>query len=169
MKTKMKSISGYTLLELMITVVIIGIVTTMAVPRFSIAYDRMQFRTANRDIISTIRTARSTAISNKAVCGVHFDASTKVLSVFRKDPASTNPILFESGDSLLSADTLSSTFATITTDLANSVMSFKPNGSAIYVGGGNIVTLTYTDDLVGIYEINVLASTGRVSSQGYYY
>ena len=45
---KLYNQKGFTLIELMTTIVIIGIVSAMAVPRFAKAYERMEFRSANR-------------------------------------------------------------------------------------------------------------------------
>ena len=160
---------GFTLIELMTTVVIIGIVAAMAVPRFQKAYERMEFTSANKGLVSTLKVARSMSISNKDVFGVNFDPNTKIVSLFKKDPTSALLNTFEAADSLIKADTLINSFSTISTDLTNNTISFRPNGSAIYGGGGNIVCLTYTEDLIGINQINVLASTGRVQSVGHYY
>ena len=57
----LKNRAGITLIELLITVVIIGIVAAMAAPRFEIAYNRMKFKSANRDMVSSLKLARSTA------------------------------------------------------------------------------------------------------------
>ncbi len=166
---KRYSQKGFTLIELMTTVVIIGIIAAMAVPRFSKAYERMEFKSANRDLLSTLRLARSLSISNKDIYGVNFDPTSKIVSLFKKDSASTSLNTFETNDSLVQVDSLSKTFSTITTDLTGNTISFRPNGSAIFSGGGNIVCLTYTENLVGINQISILAATGRVSSVGDYY
>ena len=160
---------GFTFIELMTTVVIIGIVAAMAVPRFQKAYERMKFSSINKDVVSTLKVARSMSISNKDIFGVNFDANAKTVSLFKKDPASILYNTFEATDSVIRIDTLSSILSTLTTDLTNSTIAFRPNGSAIFGGGGNIVSMAITGDLVGINQINVLASTGRVQSTGHYY
>jgi len=73
MKKLTKSQHGITLIELLSTVVIISIVSAMAVPRFQVAIERVKFRSANRDIVSTMRLARSLAVSDKHQYGVYFD------------------------------------------------------------------------------------------------
>lgn len=160
---------GFTLIELMTTIVIIGIISAMAVPRFSKAYERMEFRSANKEITSTIRLARSMAISNKEVFGVNFDPASKIISLFKKDPTSTLLSTFEAGDSLVRVDSMTNIFSSMTTDLSDNTISFRPNGSAIFSGGGNIVSMTFTEDLVGINQFSVLAATGRVHSEGHFY
>lgn len=157
------------MIEIMIAVVIVGIVSAMAVPRFQKAYERMKFRTENREIVSTMRLARSKAITEKQNFGVSFDNSSGTITLFRKNPTSTNLTQFESTDSTIQIDTLSNGFNNITTDITNNTLTFQPNGSAVFSGSGNIVTLASTPDIIGIYHINVLASTGRVKGEGYYY
>ncbi len=160
---------GITLIELMSTVVIIGIVSVMAVPRFQIAYDRLKFRSANRGVVSTLRLARSIAISSKAYIGLQFDPNSKVVTLFKKDSAGATSLTFESSDSTLRVDTLPVDFSYVGTDLGNNILVYKPNGAANFTGGGNIITMESTDRMTGIYHINVLGSTGRVHSTGYYY
>jgi len=160
---------GFTLIELMTTVVIIGIVATMAVPRFQKAYERMEYRAANKELSSTLKVARSMAISNKEIFGVNFDPTSKIISVFKKDTASTLFSTFEVSDSLIRVDTFSNMYSTLSTDFTDNTISFRPNGSAIYSGGGNIVCMAYTEDLIGITQVNVLAATGRVKLDSHYY
>ena len=82
MKYRCKSISGFTLLELMITVVIIGIVAAMAVPRFNIAFERMKFRSQAQEMNSIIKVARSMAISDKRQYGIHVDNVGMIVTLF---------------------------------------------------------------------------------------
>ncbi len=166
---KLLSKRGITLIELMSTVVIIGIVSAMAVPRFQIAYERLKFRSANREVVSSLRLARSIAISSKAYVGLHFDPTTHAVTIFQKDSAGVLNLTFETSDSTIRVDTLPTEFGYIGTDLGNNLLVYKPNGSANFTGGGNIVTMESNDQITGIYHINVLASTGRVHATGYYY
>ena len=169
MKNKIKSNHGFTMIELMVTVVIVGIVTAMAVPRFSKEYDRMTFKTATKKVSSTIRLARSMAISQKDYFGVHFDANARTVTLYKKADTSSFYNVYQASDSTIRVDTLTREFSTLTTDLANSAVAFRPNGSAIFAGGGNIACMIYNDNIIGINQINILASTGRVKSEGYYY
>ena len=169
MNRKMRNQKGITMIELMIVVVIIGLIAGMAVPRFKNAYERIQFRSISRDIVSTMRLARSLAITNKQNVGVAFNASAHTVTLFQKDTASTVLNLLESTDSVLTVDTLPKELGYLGTDLTNSTLVYRPNGSADFTGGGNIYTFASTTDMVGVYHINILASTGRVTSTGYYY
>jgi type IV fimbrial biogenesis protein FimT len=176
MKKLTKSQHGITLIELLSTVVIIGIVSAMAVPRFQVAVERVKFRSANRDIVSTMRLARSLAVSDKQQYGVYFDGagwsetySSGLTYTLFKDLDNPANYSFDAGDSVIRIDTLPSEFVLLITDITNDAVIFLPNGSAGFTGGGNIVTMASTEDLIAILDHNVLASTGRIRSSSYYY
>jgi prepilin-type N-terminal cleavage/methylation domain-containing protein len=168
MKSKLSSKLGVTLIELLITVVIIGIVSSMAMPRFQSAWERIRVRSVNRDIVSTLRLARSMAITDKAPYGVYIDSDLRTITLF-KDLVDAGVVLFEPGDSVVRVDTLPPEFTYLSTDMDNNVLVFRPNGSADFVGGGNIVAMANTETLTSIFQHNILASTGRVRSEGAYY
>jgi len=155
-------------MEIMIVSVIIGIVAAMAVPRFQIAYDRIKFRSEHRDITSSIRLARSFAISDKDQYGLHFDGNQRVITLFR-DVVNPGAMTYETGDSVLRVDTLPAEFVYLGTDCDNDILIFQPNGSALFTGGGNVYTVAVSEKVVAIQSNNVLASTGRISTQAYYY
>jgi prepilin-type N-terminal cleavage/methylation domain-containing protein len=169
MKSKIKSNSGITLIELLIVVAIVGIVTTMALPRFQNAYDRMKFRSANRDLMSSMKLARSQSIAEKKYVGVYFNVDNSTTTLFEKDTAYTTLNMFEETDHVLRVDTIPGMSSFLWTDMTNNAMTFRPTGQAVYEGGGNIVTLSYNESMLGIYQINVLASTGRVKPMYHYY
>ena len=168
MQSRIQSQSGVTLIELMITAVIIGLVAMMAVPRFQIAYSRLQYKSANRDMVSTFKLARSMAITNKGQYGVHLDGESRAVTLFKDMAPGTYE--FDAGvDSVVRADTLPADFNYVSTDVTNDVVFFRANGSADFEGGGNIHTMAYTQDVVALYDTNILASTGRVHSDSHYY
>lgn len=163
MRTRLNSSKGVTILELLIAVVIVGIATGMAVPRFQIAFERSRYKAGNKEIVSSMRTARSMALADKQQYGVHFDQAALTITLFRDD---VNPTLFtyDTGDSLISQDTLPVGFHYLITDCTNDVIVFMPNGSAQFTGGGNVYTYAYSPDVYFSRTHNVLASTGRVKS-----
>lgn len=159
MKT-LKSKKGITLTELLAIVVIIGIISAMAVPRFSTTVNRLKFRSAARNMVSKLRLARSNAITNKQPYGVHVDSEDMTLTMFldTNNPAACS---FEGGsDSVLTVDTLPNGFVYLNTDFGNPAIIYMPNGSASNTG--NIWFLSYTeDDNINYGSIQVLAATGR--------
>ncbi len=157
-----------TLIELLTTVVIMGIVSTMAMPRFKAAWEKLAIRSETREITSTLRLARSMAVANKAQYGVYFDGSNKTITLF-KDIVNLSSYQYDVGDSLIRVDTLPPEYTYLGTDMDNDVLVFRPNGSAKFTGGGNIHTMASTETVVGIMIHNVLASTGRVQVDESFY
>ena len=157
---------GITLVELMTTVVIIGIVAAMAVPRFQIAFERIKFRSATREITSLLRLARSYAVSTKEQHGVHFDPAALSYTLF-KDIVNTGAMVFEDGDSVISIDTLPSEFKFLSVDNVTGSIVFRSNGATDATV--NIVTLASTPDMIGIHQHNILAATGRIETLSAYY
>lgn len=156
------------MIELMVTTVIIGIITSMAAPQFQKVYERIKVRAAMREMTSTLRLARSTAISTKQQCGVYFDATTRTVTLF-KDKADLTVFNFTTADSVIRVDTLPKEMIWIGTDCANNTIAFRANGSAGYVGNGNIWSLAYSPKVVATSSTNVLAATGRVATNVWVY
>ena len=155
-------------MELMITVVIIGIVAAMAVPRFETAFERMRFRSANQDMQSIIKLARSLAVTSKDQYGLHFNGTNMTVSLF-KDLVNTGSIDFVSGDSVLRVDTLPAEFTFMSTAMTDDIILFRPNGSSNFGGLGYVMTIASSAHLVAINEAFIMASTGRVDMQPHYY
>ncbi|MDF1545315.1 MAG: GspH/FimT family pseudopilin [bacterium] len=174
---KLRSHSGITLMELLSTVVIIGIVSGMAVPRFQKAIERVKMKSADRQMKSSLRLARSLAVTEKQPFGVYFSnnysggsySSARLYYVLFQDVANPGMNSYEAGDSIIRVDSLPGEFNMLVTDMTNDVVMFQPNGTASFTGGGNVVTMGTTDDVVAIMNHNVLASTGRIKSYSYIY
>lgn len=158
---KIKSQSGVTFIELMIAVVIIGIVAAMAGPHFTREMDRIKFRGAARDAVSSLRLARSLTISQKTPYGVHFDNSKGTITVF-KEVVTSNPATFNSGDTAVQVDTIPGQYKGISSAFTGALM-FEPNGSANQ--SGTVLLLSYStggDASTSYAILDVLASTGRI-------
>jgi len=166
--TRLGSKSGMTLVELLITVVIIGIIMAAAFPHFERAFEKASFNSAGRSIGSTLRYARSLAISDKEPYGVNFDTDEMTVTLF-KDVGSPETYTFEGTDSVLRIDTLPHEFSYVYTDCEDNTIVFGRTGRAHFEGYGNIYTMAETENICGHYWLNVLASTGRVRTESYIY
>jgi prepilin-type N-terminal cleavage/methylation domain-containing protein len=166
MKT-LSSPKGITIIELMVVVVLIGIIAAMAVPKFTQTLNRLRFRTEARNIVSTLRLARSHAVTDKQPYGVHFDNDKRIVTMFLD---TENPTLhqFETADSIISVDTLPSEFVYLNTDYGIPSVVYSPNGSAS--NSGNVYFMTFdSDDNINVGSINILASTGRTKMGDLFY
>jgi len=72
----MKKNSGFTLLELMIVIAIIGITSAIAVPNFISWLPKNRMKSAARDIYSTIQSARIRAVKEGRRVVVDFNTGT---------------------------------------------------------------------------------------------
>ena len=115
-----------------------------------------------------IRLARSSSISSKVQYGVQFNTVDYTATLFKDivNPAANS---FDLGDSVVKVLDLPPEFSYMSTDLGGDVLVFQPNGSAGFTGGGNIVCLAQSEDLIAISQISVLASTGRIKILADYY
>lgn len=170
MYKKLRNNRGVTMVEIMITVVLIGIVAAMATPHLQRAFEKLRFQSANKHIMSALRLARSKAVAEKNMHGIYFNANDMQVVLFRKDTASVSESQYEdSTDIIVKTYQMPSEFSYMSTDISNNTVVFRPNGSATFTGGGNIYTMAYDGYTVGMYGINILGSTGRVKTASQYY
>lgn len=159
---------GMTLMEVMTAVMIVGIISAMAFPKFETAIDRLEIRSSNRDLTSALKLARSMAITDKQQYAVALDNTNKTFTIF-KDMTNPSAPALDASDSVIKVDTFPSQMFWIGSDVTNNVIAFRPNGSANFTGGGNFWTIAYTEHASGLGVNNVLASTGRAAQMTYLY
>lgn len=150
---------GITLLELMASVVIIGILAAMAAPSFERSVQRIKFRGKTKDVVSLLRTARSEAITKKEPFGVYFDSEARIISFFQDQANLTSYTYDDGSDSLIMADSLPPEMIYLYATFTNSAVIFQPNGSAS--GSGYIYMIALSNSIVNTSSASVLASTGK--------
>ncbi|MBW2342352.1 MAG: prepilin-type N-terminal cleavage/methylation domain-containing protein, partial [Deltaproteobacteria bacterium] len=64
----MKRSNGFSFIELLVTIVILGIVALIAIPGFSRWLPNYRLRAATRDVFSNFQHARLTAIKRHRTC-----------------------------------------------------------------------------------------------------
>lgn len=141
--------NGMTLMELMIVVVVIGITTSLAAPSFFEILPQLQAKAEIRDIVSTLREARSKAVATKQSHGVAFDYNKNVFTVFKID---------STGDSTVSLSEIGNDVFICYDTFQNSNIVFQPDGSASESGYVCIAT----DEYRSFFWLSVIAATGRV-------
>ena len=154
---------GFTLIEMMTIVVIIGVVAALAFPKFAATMHRLEFRNAGRHIVSKMRLARSTAISQKQQYGVHIDDEGIAMTVFL-DSSNPSMFVFDGGDSVISVDSLPADFAWVWAEMGNGIPTviFKPNGAAHSAAPRRIRFLSINpEDYVQFGTIELSPATGR--------
>ncbi|HHI03621.1 MAG TPA: type II secretion system protein GspH [candidate division Zixibacteria bacterium] len=155
--------SGFTLIELMTTVVIIGIVAAMVAPTFDSAIKRNKFKGETKQIVSMLRTARSNAIAEKTPMGLYYDNEENKMILFKEMSSPSNFRMDWGTDTVKMEMQLDSSSADggayVTATFSNEALVFQPNGSASE--SGTIDYSYFSGDVYCFSTISVLASTGR--------
>ena len=153
---------GITVLELTIVTVVIGVISAMAIPQFGKVMERLKLKTAGRDVLSSMRLARSAAVSQKDQFGVYFDYTENEYILFH-DVANPSSFTYDYGsDSVMLTNTLPKRVNLGYDTFPNSAVIFRPNGSA--ASSGQVLLYSYSEGerYLGSLTVDVLASTGRV-------
>ena len=159
---------GITVLELTIVTVVIGVIAALAIPQFDKVMERLKLKTAGRDVVSSLRLARSAAVSQKEQFGVYFNYETNEYLLFH-DQANPSSFTYDAGsDSVILTNDLPGSVHLGYVSFPNSVVIFRPNGSA--QASGQAAVYSYREGYYGAMTVDVLGSTGRVKLiEGDYY
>jgi prepilin-type N-terminal cleavage/methylation domain-containing protein len=159
--TMTNNTSGWTLVETIIAVVVIGILAAAAIPNFSPMLESMKLRTAALNVQRTLVAARTRAIADPNVhCGVVFVGSTKIIIYPDSSgiPYFVNPL--DTASKYLGIYTMPSNIVLTEVSVSNHCIVFRGDGSAKTDG-----TVTVSNKYNKTKTINVLATTGRIKVQ----
>ncbi len=144
-----RSAAGFTMLELMVAITIVGLVLAVAVPASGRLYRTMQYRDAVRDVVTLFASARYQAVNTGRSQDVRINPRTRELSLnteIRRLPEGLNLVVRAARE---------------LNDQQSGVIRFYPEGGTS--GGGVDV------EIPGSYgvRVNVDWLVGRVSQQKY--
>lgn len=155
-----RPIGGFTMLEMMIIVVIIGIVAAIAAPTFFSAGPRLKARTEARNVLNMVRLARSKAISDGSQYGVYVDGANRQYILF-KDISNPTLMAYDGADSIVTGPESIQPDVVANTSFTGNTVVFMSTGRASQSGN-------FTFDISGggaLYTVSILASTGRSKLQ----
>lgn len=135
---------AFTLIELMVTVAVLGIFAAIAVPSFTQFINNNRTQSANNEVLALLQYARSTAVTQRTTISVCPDDDTWLV----KEKGCTT------ADSLRSMEVASGTSISSSLD----EIAFRHNGAAI--SSANI-RICHQEDFANGYTIEV-KSTGSI-------
>jgi prepilin-type N-terminal cleavage/methylation domain-containing protein len=156
MSTQKKQ-KGFTLIELIIVVVVIGLMATLAAGQFDRFFRQQRLKAAGKDLLSNLRLARSYAVSRRAQYGIYFDQNARQYVLF-KDVVNPSNYTYDAGDSVIKTVSLPGIFSLNNCTFPNTAVFYLSTGSASSSGTVDI----YNSELAKYMRADVLASTGRV-------
>ena len=157
MLRKLRNKSGFTMIELVITAVVLGIIAAMALPDFFRAMQKVKLNAATRDIISDLRWARSRSIASRTQVGLNFNFTSKTYQVFLDTDNPSNFQFSASQDSVVKTCSMADLGSGSSTFTSNTVI-FKPDGTCN--SSGQITC--FSTDSYHSKTVDILASTGRI-------
>ena len=136
----MRKNSGFTITELMVTIAVISILASLAIPNFVAWLPNYRLRSGAEEIHSTLQLARVRAIKQNATATVAFNIANETFQ------ASVGGQTFRSGQMPAGIDINSATFG------VGTFVQFDSRGIAINNTAGNAVV---RNDLGGVRTITV--------------
>ena len=151
--------AGFTLIEMMVAIVILGVMAAMAAPSFSRWIPKMKLKAEAREKLNYLRQARSQAIAENSQYGIYFNTGNNEI-IFFKDVINPQLNVYEAGADSIIGNPIESEINVVfaNSTLTNNVVIFYPNGSASTSGQIELHDSGSTCE----HTISVLASTGRV-------
>ena len=150
---------GFTTIEFLIVVAIVGFLAAILMPVFTSSYDNLKIEGAYKQLMQDIRYAQQLAISHQVTHGVSFDVNNEAYFVYRQNTSSI--VKDPSTQKKLSVSFAAGKFQCInlvgtTFVFPSDVLEFNAIGAP---SSGGAITLNYN----GITKtVTIEANTGRV-------
>ena len=143
----MQKSSGFTLMELLVTIGIIAVASAIAVPNFLSWMPTYRLGNASRDVLAILQKARVQAVKDNLSCAVQFNVGNESYTAISDDgagTADTTPAdgipdgrgngIFEATETVIAAETLTAGVNIVSTTLTGNRVIFDTQGVASDTG-----------------------------------
>lgn len=157
---------GFTLVELIVTVVVMAIIAAVAVPRFAELTNRSRLTAAGNEMVALLQTARAGAISGRA--SVNVCPTTDGATCSATLGSHWIAVMTKNGTTTVLRDSTFNTAVTIKASPALSGASnrftFTPNGFSSVGAGANGAVRFCSPKVSGNNGIDVSTAVGRITT-----
>jgi prepilin-type N-terminal cleavage/methylation domain-containing protein len=127
--------NGFTLVETLIVVVLLGLIVLIGFPKISSAMSRTDLRSARTTMVNLVATARAAAVQGNRRTWIKFEGNTAhVLARPRTDGAA-------GADTVGAIQDLADQYKVAVTPALDSIQ-FDPRGFGANIGGGDTITVS---------------------------
>lgn len=158
----MQKASGFTLMELMVTIAIIAILSAIAIPNIIAWVPKFKIGGAARDVLAILQKTRVQAVKENTNFVLMFDTGNARYTAFRDDgagtPANSGNGVLDGGEAVIVQNTLANGVDISATTLPGDLVAFDTQGIASTAG-----TITLTDNSGNVRQISLeLAGSSRI-------
>jgi type IV fimbrial biogenesis protein FimT len=128
--------TGYTLIELMVTIAIVAILASIAIPNFFSYLPKHRLKNAALEIQSTIQKARMEAIKGNTAVVLTFDPGSDSYLVFLDNGAGANAGngVQDAGERTLRSGQMDASIDMTATTFGGNTFNFNARGTAVTTG-----------------------------------
>jgi type IV fimbrial biogenesis protein FimT len=158
----MQKTSGFTLMELMVTIAIIAILSAIAIPNFIAWIPKFKLGGGCRDVLAILQKTRVQAVKDNTSYVLMFDTGNESYTAFLDDgagnPADAGNGVLDGGETVLVQKTLANGIDITATTLPGDLVVFDTQGVASTAG-----SITLTDNSGNSRQILLeLAGSSRI-------
>lgn len=146
---------GFTLVELMITIAIIGLIAVLSVPNYQRFMHGWRLNGETQQLASALRTARSSAVMKNIDVVFSFDTDDGTYSWFEDENGNGN---IDNGEYQSSEYDLGDTIEIAGHTLSSTTMTFGSKGSTRESG-----SITLRNVLNNVRQVRIFGGTGNVT------
>ena len=148
--------SGFTLIEMMIVIAVLGIMAMIAIPSFMSLLPGMRLNGSARDIFVTMNQTRMQAVARNTVGVIKFDPSNNTFTAWLDDGPAGNNWALDSTDTTIKSGSTETDVSISGTTIPSHTFGYNSKGLPAGTPGAYAVTLTNSEGDTQQVEVNAL-------------